>query len=84
MHETGTRRRRERQKTIRSGRIIFGRGFSSMACTILELTKDGAALKPIAGEILPRYFVLGLPDGRRFNCVFVHRTNEIVGVKFES
>jgi hypothetical protein len=82
-YETGMKRRRVRKKMLRGGRIIFNRGFSTMPCTILEFTEDGAAVKPIAGEILPRYFILGLPDGRRFNCEYIHRTNDVVGVRFE-
>lgn len=82
-HQSGTKRGRVRKKTLRSGRIIFNRGFSTMSCTILEFTEDGAAVKPIAGEILPRYFILELSDGRRFNCEFVHRTKGVVGVRFE-
>lgn len=83
MDQSRTKRRQARKKTLRAGRIIFNRGFSTMSCTILELTEDGAAVKPIAGEILPRRFVLDLPDGRRFNCEYIHRTKGVIGVRFE-
>lgn len=83
MGEEETKRRTERKKTIRGARIIFNRGYGTMSCTIVDMTEDGAALRPVAGEILPRYFVLELADRRRFNCELIHRTNGVVGVKFE-
>jgi hypothetical protein len=69
---------------IRGAQMIFNRGDSIIQCTVVDFTGDGAMVKTIPGKSIPRFFVLELADGLRFNCECADRTKDMLDVKFKS
>lgn len=67
---------------IRDAQIIFNRGNSTVVCTVVDFTDVGAAVKPIPGTSLPRFILLDLGDGRRFDCEIVDRTKGLIELQF--
>ena len=54
----------------------------TMSCTILELSENGAKLKPAAITLLPQYFRLRIAGGSSYDCEEVRRTRDVIAVRF--
>ena len=79
------RRAMQRTRVLRNAKIIVPRRSSVICCTVQNITGGGACLKLANTFGLPETFDLTFEHGRtRRSCRVVWRTNDKVGVKFES
>lgn len=76
------RRHSARAKTLRNGLIIYDQGRCTMACTILELSSEGAKLRPQDAIWVPASFDLKLPDGSRRHCDVVRKDRTDIAVRY--
>lgn len=77
------KREARRQRTLKSGLVVFNKGQSSFDCTIRNMSQEGAQLRFTALVNLPDRFTLLISREKlRFECqVAWQKTNE-VGVRF--
>jgi hypothetical protein len=75
------RRRANRQKLLRAGVIFYGDRGQSMACAVLDMSKDSAKLKPEKHGVLPNSFQLRLHAHETFECKVVRRSGYLLAVK---
>ena len=71
-----------RKKTLRVGTISYRNDSCTMDCTILDLSDDGAKLKPLDSVNLPESFRLRIAHGPIYDCKVVRRARDEVGVVF--
>lgn len=71
-----------RAKTLKSGLIIYNHGRCTMSCTVLEVSAEGAKLRPQDSIWIPDSFDLRLPDGTRRHCDVVRKQRSDVAVHF--
>jgi len=76
------RRHSARAKTLRNGLIIYDQGRCTMTCTILELSAEGAKLRPQDAIWVPPSFDLKLPDGSRRHCDVVRKDRNDIAVRY--
>jgi hypothetical protein len=76
------RRTTNRNKTLKSAKIVFNKNQSVIDCFVRDLSDTGAKLK--FGDLvpIPKTFVLELHDGTRYNCERVRSIGQEVGVRF--
>ncbi len=79
------RRVLQRTRVLRNAKIIVPRRSSVISCTVQNINSGGACLKMANTGGLPDTFDLTFEHGRtRRSCRVVWRTNDKLGVKFES
>jgi hypothetical protein len=79
------RRDRTRTRILRSAKIIVPRRSSVVHCTVQNITGGGACLKLANTFGMPDAFDLTFEHGRtRRSCRVVWRTNDTLGVMFET
>src|SRR5271170_3884145 len=79
------RRVRKRTRVLRNAKIIVPRRSPVIYCTVENITGGGACLKLASTFGVPETFDLTFEHGRtRRSCRVVWRTNDKLGVKFES
>jgi len=76
------RRHNKRAKTLRKGLISYDNGRCTMACTILEISAEGAKLRPQDSVWLPEFFDLKLPDGTSKHCELVRKDKNDIAVRY--
>ena len=76
------RRTKDRNKTLKSAKIVFNKSQSVIVCFVRDLSDTGAKL--VFGDLvaIPRTFVLELRDGTRRDCERVRTVGKEVGVRF--
>jgi hypothetical protein len=75
------RSRQERQRTLKTGKIIFNHHGSVVDCTVRNMSETGACLhlQSVAG--IPKEFDLMI-DGVRRSCTVKWRTPSRIGIAF--
>jgi hypothetical protein len=76
------RRRERRNRTLKSGQIVFNGGFSSVACTVRNLSSGGALLELPSVVGVPREFQLKMDGSPLRACEIRWRDERHIGVKF--
>ena len=76
------KRREPRTLVIKAAILVFSKGNCSMDCQILDLTKNGARLKPADMLVCPNEFTLKLPHGLVHECEVKWRKGDVLGVRF--
>ena len=77
------RRATIRHRTLKGGKIAINEGFSTIDCTIRNLSTAGAMLRVTSVVGIPDAFQLVLHDGQTFDCVVQRRTATDIGVSFQ-
>jgi len=73
-----------RTRALKSGRIVFNHGSSSIDCTIRNLSASGAKLLVENALGLPAEFVLMCADDRSYRCTVRWRKLNEMGVSFDA
>jgi hypothetical protein len=76
------RRRFDRQRVLRRGRIVFRRGHGAIDCVLLDISPGGARLRAPGLLAVPERFELRLDDGFSHQVEVRFRTAEFAGVQF--
>jgi hypothetical protein len=69
-------------KALRNGTISFNRGATTMGCSILDISEDGARLRPQDVVYVPDSFRLRLLPTLTIGCEVTDRGAEEIGVAF--
>ena len=77
------RRATIRHRTLKGGRIAINEGFSTIDCTIRNMSSTSALLRVSSVVGIPDAFQLVLADGQSFDCVVQRRTATDIGVSFQ-
>ena len=80
--KSADKRREPRPLVIKAATLVFNSGNCSMDCQILDLTKNGARLKPADMLVCPNEFTLKLPQGLVHDCDVRWRKGDVLGVRF--
>jgi hypothetical protein len=80
--EQDNRRRERRNRTLKSGQIVFNGGFSSVGCTVRNLSSGGALLELPSVVGVPREFQLKMDGTALRDCQVRWRDERHIGVKF--
>jgi hypothetical protein len=75
------RRRVQRHRTFKAGKIVLHHGASVIDCTIRNMSPEGAAIAVDNAATLPAEFDLQF-DGEIRRCTVVWRRLDRLGVKF--
>jgi PilZ domain len=75
------RRRSQRHRTLKAGKIILSHGTSVIDCTIRNLSPEGASIAVDNAATLPAEFDLEF-DGATRRCTVAWRRIDRLGVKF--
>lgn len=70
----------QRHRTLKGARIVFNNGFSTIECTVRNMSETGALLKVSSVVGVPDTFELVMGDGQKFACVVARRTATELGV----
>lgn len=76
------RRATIRHRALKGGRIAINDGFSTLTCTVRNLSESGALLRMSSVVGVPDAFQLILDDGRSYDCHVVHKSATDIGVSF--
>jgi hypothetical protein len=76
------RRGLNRQKTLKSAKIVFNKNQSVYDCFVRDLSETGAKLSLGDLVALPKTFALELHDGTRLQCERVRSMGREIGVRF--
>jgi len=76
------RRRNRRNRSLLGAQIVFREGYCSMACLVLDISEDGALLRPDDVVSCPKSFVLKPRLGTPRKCEIVWRKGDKIGVRF--
>lgn len=83
MTEVGPdKRRHQRHKVLKSGKVLFHEGASLYDCQVRDWSESGARLVFPALTLLPHHFTLRLQDGSEYPCEVVRTEGVVVGVQF--
>jgi hypothetical protein len=78
------KRDRPRQRTLKSGKIVFAGGSFSIDCTIRNLSETGARLQvPTTVAIPDKFTLVDAHGGTRREVSVAWRKDDLVGVRFE-
>lgn len=77
------RRATIRHRTLKGGRIAINDGFSTLECTVRNLSEAGALLRVASVVGVPDTFQLVMNDGGKFDCTVVRKTATELGVRFD-
>lgn len=78
------KRKSQRRRILKLGKITFNDGNSSIDCTIRNISATGALLLVASPVGIPEQFVLLIEaDHLRRNCQVVRRTSQELGVRFD-
>ena len=76
------RRRAQRHRTLKAGKILLHHGASIIDCTIKNLSPEGASIAVDNAATLPNEFDLEF-DGETQHCTVAWRRFDRLGVKFK-
>jgi hypothetical protein len=83
MTETGSNRRiTNRQKTLKSAKIVFNKKQSVIDCFVRDVSDTGAKLQVSDQGGIPRHFTLIFNDGSTHECERVRAHGSEIGVRF--
>jgi two-component system OmpR family response regulator len=72
-----------RARSLLGARIVFGRQFAAMECTMRDMSETGARLVLAGDDVLPQEFELVVPTtGQRRRARLVWRREKTCGVQF--
>lgn len=71
-----------RHRTLKGGRIATNEGFSTLTCTVRNMSDAGALLRLSTVVGVPETFQLLMDDGRKYDCTVAHKTATDLGVHF--
>jgi hypothetical protein len=74
------RRGGARRRTLKTARIVFNNGHSTMGCQILDMSATGAKLMPADLLLCPKEFLLKPEIGEPRNCEVAWRKGTKIGV----
>lgn len=74
--------RAPRQRVLKGAKIVIRDGFSTIDCTVRNLSDTGALLKVASVIGIPDSFRLVLSDGRSFQCTIAWKREAELGVSF--
>ena len=77
------RRATIRHRTLKGGKIAINDGFSTIDCTVRNLSTTGALLRVNSVIGVPDAFQLVMSDGQKFDCVVQRKTGNELGVSFQ-
>ncbi|MDX1401040.1 MAG: hypothetical protein R3245_03885, partial [Kiloniellales bacterium] len=66
----------------KSSEIVYKKAFCLMNCLVLDLSENGARLRPDDAEACPEVFLLRLTDGVCHVCSVAWREDQELGVMF--
>ncbi|MBB4952306.1 hypothetical protein H4S14_000348 [Agrobacterium vitis] len=75
-------RKIRRTRTLRAALIVLNNGYSTMSCTVKNLSEAGAKLASDNLLDIPDTFDLLMDDGDRHHCVVRWRKLKEIGVEF--
>lgn len=81
---TEERRSVHRRRTLKGGRIVINNGYSTLQCTVRNLSETGAKLIVPSIIGIPDGFQLVLDDGQKFDCAVIWRKDGELGVEFSA
>lgn len=76
------RRRSPRRRVLKNALIVFGSGYCTMGCQILDYSDTGAKLMPADLISCPSDFTLKPQVGPSRECEVAWRRNGVLGVRF--
>lgn len=76
------RRRFERKRVLRRGKIVFRKGHSAIDCVLLDVSDGGARLRAPGILAIPERFELRLDNGPSHQVAVCFRTGDTTGVRF--
>ena len=76
------RRKSERKRVLRRGKIVFRNGHSVIDCVLLDLSDGGAKLKSPGLIALPERFELRIENGPSYDVIVTFQNFEMAGVRF--
>ena len=77
------KRRAPRNRTLRTGKIIYNNQMCVIDCLIRDISLTGCRVRvPNPGMIPDRFALQGAADGDRRNCTVSWRTADELGLKF--
>jgi len=77
------KRHADRRRALKTGRLVFNNGQSTIDCTIRNISEDGALLRIASPLGLPEHFdLLTVSDGVRKPCRLVRREGDQIAVAF--
>jgi len=71
-----------RHRTLKGGRIATNDGFSTINCTVRNMSETGALLRLATVVGVPETFQLLMDDGRKYDCAVKHKSATDLGVQF--
>ena len=77
------RRRAQRQKTLKAGRILIDPNTSALDCIVRNLSSSGALLVVSSLAVPDRFELLFAANRARHQCRVVWRAMDRVGVEFK-
>ncbi|MDH3700047.1 MAG: response regulator [Alphaproteobacteria bacterium] len=76
------RRVTPRKKTLKAATILHQNDNAMMKCIILDISDNGARLKPADPTVLPQNFRLMIAKGPSYDCEVIRRENDQIAVRF--
>ncbi|MEO8667441.1 MAG: dihydrodipicolinate synthase family protein [Bauldia sp.] len=80
--EQAEHRHSRRNRTLRAGRIIFNSGYSSLNCSVRNISEGGALLQVPGMVGIPREFELSIDGDTARPCRVAWRKEDRMGVEF--
>lgn len=76
------RRLTTRKKTLKAATILHQNDNATMKCIILDISENGARIKPTDPAIVPQKFHLMIANGPSFDCEVIRRDDDQLAVRF--
>ena len=77
------RRRLARQRVLKTGKIVFNNGSSTISCVVRNLTAIGAKLQVETILGVPEKFSVQIMDSKVRPCRVIWKTHSEIGIEFE-
>ena len=78
------RRGTPRKKALKAATILHDNDSEMMRCMILDISENGARLKPTDAAVLPQTFRLMISKGPSYDCEVIRREDDLLAVRFVS
>lgn len=76
------RRKSRRIPTSKKATILYRNNACRMPCSVVEISKSGARLRPTEPMLLPNEIELLFAPSTKIRCEVIHRTGDEIGVHF--
>ncbi len=76
------RRSAARQRTIKTGTIVYDNNQCTMDCVILDVSEQGGRIQPADVLACPDSFILKIKAGATHHCQVVNQDGNKFGVRF--